>query len=102
MTLDCAIKMLKTEYDKALKRDDVNNPLVYALRWVLKQAESDITSKEIVDIRTKLDMSVTEFSKLIGVSRTTVYSYESGKKLPRAETAKKIYKLIEEGKKNDN
>ena len=57
-----------------------------------------MTAKYIIGIRIKLDKSVAEFAKMIGVSRYSVYLYEAGKRLPRFETRAKIEKLIRENK----
>ena len=39
MTLEQAIEMLKTEYERAIKLDFVINPLAYALYQVWKKAD---------------------------------------------------------------
>lgn len=39
MTLEQAIGMLKTEYERAMKLDFVINPLAYALHQVWKKAD---------------------------------------------------------------
>ncbi len=39
MTLDEAIKLLKSEYEKALKLQYVYNPLAYAIHQVWKAAD---------------------------------------------------------------
>ena len=40
MQIDEAIKMLKAEYEKALKQERIYNPLAYALHQVWKKADS--------------------------------------------------------------
>ena len=40
MTLEDAIEMLKTEYEKAKKQKYIINPLAYALYQVWKEADS--------------------------------------------------------------
>lgn len=57
-----------------------------------------MTSRDIIEIRTKLDKSVAEFAKMIGVSRYSVYLYEAGKRIPRFEVRARIEKLIKENK----
>lgn len=39
MTLEDAIEMLKTEYEKAEKQDYILNPIAYALYQVWKKAD---------------------------------------------------------------
>lgn len=39
MTLEQAIEMLKTEYERAIKLDFVINPIAYALYQVWKKAD---------------------------------------------------------------
>ncbi len=39
MTLEEAIEMLKTEYEKAMNQEYINKPLAYALYQVWKKAD---------------------------------------------------------------
>lgn len=42
MQIDEAIKMLKAEYEKALKQERIYNPLAYALHQVWKKADKKV------------------------------------------------------------
>jgi len=46
-------------------------------------------------IRAKRGMSITEFAKLLGVSRVTVSRWENGVMAPRARMVKRIMELAE-------
>lgn len=48
------------------------------------------TAKQIYQYRMKLGMSVVEFAKKYGVSRSTVYCWENGTKIPKIEHTSKL------------
>jgi DNA-binding transcriptional regulator YiaG len=46
--------------------------------------------------RAHLDMSVAQFADAMGVSVQTVYSWEQGRRVPRASTMKLMDRLVKE------
>ena len=53
MTLENAIELIKTEYEKATDSNYVYNPLAYALYQVWKKADKDI----VVELAPKTDLT---------------------------------------------
>ena len=51
-----------------------------------------ITAESIKEHREKLRMSQSEFANILGINRTSLYLYESGKRVVPTEL---IYKLLE-------
>ena len=51
-------------------------------------------ARTIVGCREKLDMSAEDFAEYIGVSRSTVYNYESGRCMPQLYTALLLSKKL--------
>lgn len=54
-------------------------------------SESERIGLYIIKVRRKLGMNQSEFAKSIGMSRTGLYLYESGKRLISTEALLKIY-----------
>lgn len=57
-----------------------------------------LTSTQIAEIREALSLTVVEFAAKIGVSRKTIYQWESGLRHPRWALLEKINELAKSAK----
>lgn len=51
-------------------------------------------ARNIVGCREKMDMNADDFAEFLGVSRSTIYNYESGRCMPQLYTAMLLSKKL--------